>query len=181
MIGFEVHNFVGMGPDLSRSMDSPDASIESVVARVRQWVRHLVLDADVVAAVQNYAPMHPAKFLGPKRLTGDLLAAMKRPATFVDSGGETRGWAHGEVRHPNAPPDGNVSYGKYPGQKVWAIPIIVETAACDTEAKREELIQGAVDVARFRAGVGEPPSGRLFYFHVSKNVLSGWTVKAVPI
>ena len=164
-----------------------DHAIEQLVSGVQRAVAGPHSEAKVIEAVNHLGPVHPSQYLGRRGPAPEMCAAMERPATFFDTGGKSAGAAHGELRHPECPPDRWRVYGETPLCSTWSIPIVVQTAECNTPAKLSALDQGAIDVARLRLAGTAPPPGGLFFIRVVREtpgdpeIPGTWSAVAVPV
>lgn len=164
-----------------------DHEIEQLIESVQRDVTGPHTESKVIQAVNRLGPLHPARYLGSRGPAPGMCAAMERPSNLFDTGGKSAGAAHGEVRHPRCPPDRYDVYGETPLCSNWSIPIVVQTAECNTPAKLRVLDQGAIDVARLRLAGTEPPPGGLFFIRVVREtpgepeIPGTWSAIAVPV
>ena len=119
-----------------------DHEIAQLVAGVQRAVAGPHSEAKVIEAVNRLGPLHPSRYLGLHGPAPEMCAALERPATFFDTGGKSAGAAHGELRHPQCPPDRWPVYGETPLYSMYSIPIVVQTAGCNTPSKLSALDQG---------------------------------------
>lgn len=161
--------------------------IAQLIGSVQRDVAGPHAEDQVIRAVNRLGPLHPSRYLGGSGPGAGACAAIERPSAHFDTVGKSAGPAHGVVPQPGCSPDRYAVHGETLLCMAWSIPIVVQTAGCDTKAKLRALDQGAIDVARLRLAGTAPPPGGLFFIRVAREtpgepeIPGTWSAVAVPV